>query len=323
MRKFASVLAVCAVFGLAACGDSQPSESQEPAGASSNTSTTQASPEQMPKLDTSGSTPVLDFPKTPAPAGLQVSVLESGSGREIESGDVVVAHYVGQVWGEKTPFDSSFSRGAPTSFSLQQVIAGWTQGLSGQKVGSKVILSIPPELGYGPSGGQPAAGIGEKDTIAFYVELLDAYGMNQAGDADATLQVNPADLPVQINGNLGEPITVSVKSGAAQPSGEPVVRVISRGSGQPVGGHGTEMYIQYAMSLWDNALNEATYGSSGPKPIKIGSGLIFDALENIPVGSRVLIEVPASEGGDKKAAPAYAVVVDILGQIPNGAGASH
>ncbi|MDP9832278.1 FKBP-type peptidyl-prolyl cis-trans isomerase [Trueperella abortisuis] len=312
MRVLASVIALALAFGVTACGSDDP---KQPASSQETTSASGTPGTQMPTLDSSGDNPILAFPDSNAPEGLQVEVLEKGEGRQIAATDTVVANYVGQVWGSSRPFDSSFNRGAPTAFSLSMVIKGWTQGLTGQTAGSKLIVSVPSDLGYGPNGGNESAGIGESDTIAFYIELIDAYGVDQAGDANATMQADLADLPIEIKGALGEPVTVTVKDGAKKPTGEPVVTVIARGSGAPVGGKGTTIYDQYAMSFWDNSTSENTYGSYGPQSQTLGAGSFFDSLTGIPVGSRVLVEVPASEGGEGVTAPAYAVVIDILGQI--------
>ena len=71
-------------------------------------------------------------------------------------------------------FDNSYDRGQPLSFPIGvgMVISGWDQGLVGQRVGSRVLLSIPPEFGYG-SRGVPQAGIGGEDTLVFVVDIID------------------------------------------------------------------------------------------------------------------------------------------------------
>lgn len=315
MRKLAIVAALSLTATLAACGSDEPEPTPDPTTEPSAEETIEYGTE-MPSVDVTGEYPILDFPDSNPVEGLQVEVLEEGDGRVIDEQDVVVAHYVGQVWGESDPFDSSFERGEPTSFSLQGVISGWTEGLSGLPAGSKVIISVPPEYGYG-EGGQPTAGIGGTDTIVFYIEVLTAFGADQAGDANATMQVELDELPVAIDGNLGEPITITVRDDSEEPEGEPVVTVIARGSGEPLGGEGATLYHQYAMSLWDNSMSEVTYGQFGPQQIKLGGGSFFDALEGIPVGSRVLVEVPPNDGGDGEVtAPAYAVVIDIIDQLP-------
>lgn len=153
-----------------------PSESQAPKSSESPSESQTSNPPETahPTVLAQGKDTKLSFPKSPAPEGLTVWVAQEGTGPVVKETDTVTANYVGQVWGNSTPFDSSFSRGEPASFSLQRVIPGWTQGLKNQKVGAKVILSIPPAMGYGPDGGRPEAGIGANDFIAFYVEIVDA-----------------------------------------------------------------------------------------------------------------------------------------------------
>jgi len=119
-----------------------------------------------------GEEPTLTFPADTAPEGLQVSILEHGDGRDVQAGESIVVNYHGQIWGGGV-FDSSFRRGAPIAFPIgvQQVIGGWDKGLVGQAIGSRVLLSIPPEHGYG-SRGVPQAGIGGTDTLVFVVDII-------------------------------------------------------------------------------------------------------------------------------------------------------
>ncbi|CAM3204173.1 FKBP-type peptidyl-prolyl cis-trans isomerase [Actinomyces slackii] len=119
-----------------------------------------------------GSKPALTFPGSQAPEGLQVQVLEAGDGQVVEAGDNIACHYLGQVWDGQV-FDNSYDRGQPLSFQVGvgMVIRGWDDGLVGQRVGSRVLLSIPAELGYGDRG-VPQAGIKGGDTLVFVTEIL-------------------------------------------------------------------------------------------------------------------------------------------------------
>jgi FKBP-type peptidyl-prolyl cis-trans isomerase FklB len=102
-------------------------------------------------------------------SGLQYEVLKQGNGRKPTATDRVKVHYHGTLT-NGTVFDSSVERGEPTSFGLNQVIAGWTEGLQLMPVGSKYRFYIPQELGYG----ERAAGqIPPYSTLIFEVELLD------------------------------------------------------------------------------------------------------------------------------------------------------
>lgn len=127
----------------------------------------------MPSVEGSkGTKPVLAFPGPDAPEGLQVQVLDAGDGRVVEAGDTIVAHYLGQTW-DGDVFDSSYDRGQPLDFQVGvgMVIRGWDDALVGQRVGSRLLLSIPAELGYGDRG-VPQAGIAGGATLVFVTEIL-------------------------------------------------------------------------------------------------------------------------------------------------------
>lgn len=101
---------------------------------------------------------------------LQVIVLKKGDGKVLAETDTITAHYTG--WNLKgQQFDSSWDRGAPTSFPLTGVIEGWTKGLSGQTVGSQVLLVIPAEQGYGEWAEGDADNAAKGDLI-FVVDIL-------------------------------------------------------------------------------------------------------------------------------------------------------
>ena len=101
-------------------------------------------------------------------SGLQYEVLTEGSGKSPKPTDKVKVHYEGTLI-DGTVFDSSYKRNEPIVFPLNQVIKGWTEGLGYAKVGSKLRLVIPPELGYGSHG---VASIPPFSTLIFTVELL-------------------------------------------------------------------------------------------------------------------------------------------------------
>ena len=119
-----------------------------------------------------GSKPTLTFPGTEAPEGLHVQLLDAGTGPEVKAGDTISTHYLGQSW-DGAVFDNSYDRGRPLSFrvGVGEVIRGWDDGLVGQRVGSRLLLSIPSELGYGDRG-VPQAGIRGGDTLVFVTEIL-------------------------------------------------------------------------------------------------------------------------------------------------------
>jgi FKBP-type peptidyl-prolyl cis-trans isomerase FklB len=102
-------------------------------------------------------------------SGLQYKVLSEGTGRQPLAKDTVKCHYEGFLI-DGTVFDSSVQRGEPATFPLQQVIAGWTEGLQLMKEGAKYRFFIPYRLGYGEGGA--GASIPPYATLIFDVELI-------------------------------------------------------------------------------------------------------------------------------------------------------
>lgn len=103
------------------------------------------------------------------PSGLQYLVLKEGKGANPTATSVVKVHYHGTLI-DGTVFDSSVNRGTPAEFPLNQVIAGWTEGLQLMNKGAKYRFFIPQELGYG---GQDRGVIKPFSVLIFDVELLD------------------------------------------------------------------------------------------------------------------------------------------------------
>ena len=103
------------------------------------------------------------------PSGLQYQVIKGAEGRKPAATDTVHVHYHGTLLNGQV-FDSSVERGEPISFPLNQVIAGWTEGVQLMSIGSKYKFFIPADLAYGD---QAVGTIPAGSTLIFEVELLD------------------------------------------------------------------------------------------------------------------------------------------------------
>ena len=101
-------------------------------------------------------------------SGLQYKVVTAGTGKSPKATDVVEVNYEGKLI-DGTVFDSSYERGEPIEFPLNQVIAGWTEGLQLMKEGGKYEFYIPSDIAYGEAGN---SGIEPNSTLIFTVELL-------------------------------------------------------------------------------------------------------------------------------------------------------
>lgn len=103
------------------------------------------------------------------PSGLQYQVLKEGNGKKPTAKDTVMCHYEGTLI-DGTVFDSSYQRGEPATFPLQQVIAGWTEGLQLMQEGAKYRFFIPYRLAYGEGGA--GSSIPPFAALVFDVELI-------------------------------------------------------------------------------------------------------------------------------------------------------
>ncbi|MCX4510107.1 FKBP-type peptidyl-prolyl cis-trans isomerase [Streptomyces sp. NBC_01619] len=125
----------------------------------------------LPKIgtNTDGKAPSITVPQKPAPTKLVSNYVIEGSGPAVKAGDTVAVQYKGVLWKDGKEFDSSYSKGAPVTFPLASVIPGWSKGLEGKKVGSRVLLVVPPDMAYGDQARGP---IPAKSTLVFSVDIL-------------------------------------------------------------------------------------------------------------------------------------------------------
>lgn len=295
-RLAVASLAAILALGLAACGDSatptdtSPSESAATSvSPSPETSETEAAIDMVePSTDLSAITVSdTDVPEVtfPAPWGIdktQTEVLRPGGGQKLAEDSTATLNYVGINGRTGEVFDSSYERGTPATFLLQQVVPGFTKGLTGQSVGSRVLIAMPGTDGYAQ--GNPAAGIEVGDSILFVVDILSSNFAEATGEA-----VVPAEgLPTVAMTEEGPEITVV--EGAAKPA-ELVIQPLIKGTGQPV----TEASsVQVKYRSWDLETGALIEDAWRPQQGEL-AGLIEgwrQGLVGQTTGSRIMLLVP-------------------------------
>ncbi|MFJ1973772.1 FKBP-type peptidyl-prolyl cis-trans isomerase [Streptomyces sp. NPDC087903] len=132
----------------------------------------------LPKVgtNTDGKAPSIEVPKADAPTKLVSNYVLEGDGAAVKADQTVLVQFKGVVWDSGKEFESTYTRKQLSSFSLtqmQQLVKGLAEGLEGKKVGSRVLLVMPPKLGYGDN--PPTGGAIKKDsTLVFSVDILAA-----------------------------------------------------------------------------------------------------------------------------------------------------
>lgn len=195
-KLLATVAVAVLAFGLSGCGDvitgadhdkkkdntqdvqaeGLDKKANEPVSAPENDPQAEKDGKKGPSVSTPpsvsgafGEMPVITAGTGDEATKMDIQVITEGTGKKIQPGDTVKVNYEGVTWDGQV-FDSSFQRGEPIEFGLNQVIDGWRNGLPGHKVGSRVVMIIPPDKAYGPAGtGHQLSG----KTLTFVVDILD------------------------------------------------------------------------------------------------------------------------------------------------------
>ena len=151
-------------------------EKQEEAPEPSSDKPEDAEPDTQPSVvEEGGKVTGLDFSGIDEPeldTPVQRVILKEGDGAALKASDTVTVNYLGSVYDADAPFDESYSTGQPLEQPLSGLIQGWTIGLTGVKVGSRVLLQIPPAFGYGAQGSPPS--IPGNATLWFVIDVVKA-----------------------------------------------------------------------------------------------------------------------------------------------------
>lgn len=307
-------LAAAAVLPLSLTGCTPADLSASSATAESGS----VSADDVPQVDRSGSgnfpaveggfgeEPKISAGSGDEPSVISVKTLVEGNGPVVGLDDTLLVNYSGVLW-DGTAFDSSFSRGEPTSFSLNQVIKGWKYGLAEQKVGDRVEIVIPAQWGYGEQGA--GENIPGGATLVFVVDILGALNpMDDSAVKDAQPVEGALPEGITVEGENGAEPKITVADNASIT--EKKIIVIAQGQGAKIKS-GDQVAVRSVAAL-QGVTDPSQQPPSAWADPQTG---VADNLELVDytVGSRILVLRPATAQGEQ----AIVFVADILGVLEN------
>lgn len=297
-RRALVALVTIAGLGLSACGQTTTDGTQTPTPASSDSatagSTESPSTSPTPTIEPSSDLEALevsegDTPEVtvPTPWGIdetRTKVLTPGpeDGQVLTENSTATLNYAGYNGRTGELFDSSWERGAPATFALQKVVPGFTKGLTGQTVGSRVLIAMPSEDGYAT--GNPGAGIEVGDSIVFVVDIISA-NFDEATGAP----VEPAaELPA-VDMSSGTP-ELAAPTGDAPT--ELIVQPLITGAGAPTVAESSTIQVRYRSWNWATGelVEDAWLVQQGRLDSLIEGWR--EGLVGLTTGSRVMLVVP-------------------------------
>jgi peptidylprolyl isomerase len=264
-----------------------------------------------------GEKPTLTVPESVAPKNLSSEVLSVGTGDAVTTGQTLVVDYLGQTWepkdGKPNVFDNSFDRKQVSGFPIGTgaVITGWDKTLVGQKVGSRVLLSIPPGDAYGATANSSNELSGK--ALLFVVDLVDAISPNTAatGTPVATL---PPGMPAVSSEPGKKPVITSVQG--VKVGSEPVSALMIEGKGARIDpAKSLALEIVQTDAATGKQTQETWGGALQVTPAQqVISAL--SALKEAKVGSRAIAVLPGdgATGAAGAQNPTSIVIVDVVGQ---------
>lgn len=246
-----------------------------------------------------GEKPTLSKGSGNPPKELKTKVLSQGDGPEVKNGEAVQVNYLGQSWDSDKPFDNSFDR-EPFDLTLGagMVIQGWDKGLAGKKVGSRVQLVIPPDLGYGAQG---QGDIKPNSTLVFVVDILKATRIPASAKGTEVPQ-DDSGLPKVGTNTDGKAPKVTIPSRSTPPS-KLVSQYVLESEGEVVKATDS-VIVHYVGLVWkDGKTFDSTYTTGRTQTFPLAQVTLKglkNGLVGKKIGSRVLLVVPPDQGfGDQ------------------------
>lgn len=285
-------VAVSGLLLLGACGEDDAVDTEDAGDVAEDGSSSGLGPEVIEVTGSADEKPTIELNGAGSVEELYIEDVTEGDGDEVGPGAEVEVHYVGvQLDGEQ--FDASWDRGQTATFPLDGVIAGWTEGIPGMKVGGRRLLVIPSDMAYGddPSSGRPTG------TLVFVVDLVAITGsapepVDPEGDGSGV---------VGVTGSFGEQPTVALNG--VEPVTEVAITDVIVGEGAEVTAAST-VSVHFLGLLLDGTDAGSTWTQGGEPTTFSLTDLpagIRDAIVGMRAGGRRLFVGPTSatqpEGG--------------------------
>lgn len=266
----------------------------------------------------SGKTPTVAVEAGFTTEKTDVRVVAEGSGEEIQDGDTVKLNYVAVNGRTGKEFDNSFKAEQPMVLTLDEgsVLPGFLKGLTGQKVGARVLAAIAPQDGFG-SNGQGQLGVEADDTMLFLFDVVAKIPTTVSGEQEKA----PADVP-QVT--LEDDVPTGFKAGKDVPDepAEAAVHVLVKGEGEKIADDASVTANYLGQVYPDGEVFDQSWSRGVPSVFSLDSVILCwkDLIPGQTVGSRVVLECPADDAyGDEppdgstiKAGDSLVFVVDLL-----------
>lgn len=337
IRRTRTAVAAVAAAGLvllAGCSSgksaAKPAAGTPAAAASSSGAASSSAPSSSgaPGSDAFGAKANIQVPAGQPDGKLGVKVKIPGDGPAVADGSVVVLQYTAKLWRDGTDLGSSYDQGGKPAIETEgknEMLAGWEQGLKGQKAGSRVEVTVPPALGFGDKGTQAGnITIKADDTLIFDLDIVGVYPAVTADIATGPNALSDPNLPtVGTEVGTADP-KVTIPAGKTAPAAGTYKPVIV-GKGAKVQ-KGQTLVVQYEGLLWrtGQVFDSSFSKSKSLFATRIGVGSVVpgwdEGLVGQTVGSRVLLVVPPDKGYGPQGQPDAGIqgtdtmvfVVDIL-----------
>ena len=276
------VISLFAGLALAACGSSAPP--------SPNASVT--------AKGSFGSSPSVTIPKQEPTGTLAVKTLIQGTGPTITKSDLFLSNFTIYVWSGTTNklLDSTYS--SSPQVLPASLLPGIQSAVTGKKVGSRVLVVVPPKQGYGTSGNSQL-GVTGSDTLVFVMDLIQKYSSGTVSASGTKVSSGGGDLPT-VSAAQGSAPKVTIPKGVTPPT-TLVSKTLIKGSG-PVVTKGEYLVAQYTGVNWrTGSVFDSSWERSLPYSFKIGASPSQvipgwdQGLVGQTVGSRVLLVIPPKD----------------------------